>query len=161
MKTVIVYYSLEGNTDYAAKKIAEITGSDLLRINAKKTYPSKGFSKFIWGGKSAVMGEKPELEMYDVDLTKYDMFVLGFPVWASKFTPPLRTFIEENKEMLREKPVAAFACQSGRGAEKAFVALKKCIGIKDFAAEAVFIDPKAVQSEETDKKIRAFAEEIM
>ena len=30
MKTLIVYYSLEGNTDYAAKKIAERTGADLI-----------------------------------------------------------------------------------------------------------------------------------
>ncbi|MGN0705395.1 MAG: hypothetical protein ACI4KK_02190 [Lentihominibacter sp.] len=29
MKTLIVYYSLEGNTDYAAGKIREITGGEL------------------------------------------------------------------------------------------------------------------------------------
>ena len=93
MKTLIVYYSLEGNTDYAAGKISEITGGELLRLVPKKAYPSKGFSKFIWGGKSAVMGEKPELEPYNVDLESYDLVVLGFPVWASNVTPPILSLI--------------------------------------------------------------------
>ena len=26
-----------------------------------KAYPTKGFRKFLWGGKSAVMAEKPKL----------------------------------------------------------------------------------------------------
>ena len=32
MKTLIVYYSHEGNTDFVAKKIAEKTGADLLKL---------------------------------------------------------------------------------------------------------------------------------
>ena len=61
MKTLIVYYTLEGNTHYTAKKIASAIGADVLRIKPVKTYPKKGFRKFFWGGKSAVMAETPEL----------------------------------------------------------------------------------------------------
>lgn len=160
MRTLIVYYSLEGNTDYAARKIGEVTGGDLLRLETKKAYPSKGFSKFIWGGKSAMMGEKPALEPYDADLESYDKIVLGFPVWASTVTPPIRTFVEENREALRTKAIAAFACQSGNGGEKALNKLKKLIGIGELAAEAIFIDPKMQQNEETDRKIEEFAGRI-
>ena len=38
MKTLIVYYSLEGNTDYAAGKIREITGGELLRLVPKQQH---------------------------------------------------------------------------------------------------------------------------
>ena len=55
MKTLIVYYTLEGNTHYAAKKIASLLDADVLRVKPVKTYPRKGFRKFLWGGKSAVM----------------------------------------------------------------------------------------------------------
>ncbi|MDD4200529.1 MAG: flavodoxin [Eubacteriales bacterium] len=157
MNILIVYFSLEGNTDYAAGKIAEAVGGDTLRLFTKKAYIDQGFSRFVWGGKSAVMAEKPELEPYDVDLGAYEMIVLGFPVWAFTFAPPLRTFIEENRNILNKKPLAAFACQSGMGAERSFAELKKCIGIADFVAEAVFIDPKAKQKEDTDKKIETFS----
>ena len=120
MESLIVYYSLEGNTQYAAERIAEKTGADLLRLVPKKAYKDKGFAKFFWGGKSAVMAEKPPLQPYNTDLTQYDHFIFGFPVWAGNVTPPLRTFILENADLLKEKKISAFACQSGAGAEKAF-----------------------------------------
>ena len=130
MKTLVVYYSLEGNTEYVAEKIREATGADLLRLVPKKAYHDKGFAKFLWGGKSAVMAEKPELEAYDVDLTGYERIIFGFPVWASNFTPPLRTFIENNADGLKGKRFSAYACQSGSGAKKALGKLAKCIGIE-------------------------------
>ena len=103
MKTLIVYYSLEGNTEYAAGQIAAILGADTLRIEPAKAYPATGFAKFFWGGKSAVMAETPELKPYVFHADDYDRIVFGFPVWASNFAPPIRTFIEDNKEELEEK----------------------------------------------------------
>ena len=52
---IVVYYSLEGNTAYAAEKIAAALGAKTLRLQPKKAYPDSGFRKFFWGGKSAVM----------------------------------------------------------------------------------------------------------
>ena len=160
MKTLIVYYSLEGNTEYAASRIADATGADTLKLIPKKAYKSKGLAKFLWGGKSAMMAEKPELEPYDIDLSEYGRIVFGFPVWASNFTPPLRTFIEENKAQISGKDLAAFACQSGSGAEKAFTKLKKELGIDEFEVEAVFIDPKSKQADSTDFAIDMFSREL-
>ena len=45
MKTAIVYYSMSGNCEFAAKKIADITGADLIRIEPEKAYPDSGFKK--------------------------------------------------------------------------------------------------------------------
>ena len=154
MKTLIVYYTLEGNTHYAAKKIASLLDADMLRIKPVKTYPRKGFRKFLWGGKSAVMAETPELEPYTFDASAYDRIVFGFPVWAGNVTPPLRTFIKEND--LSGKRFAAFACQSGAGAEKAFEKLKTALGIRELDAELVLIDPKTKPDEINEKKISGF-----
>jgi hypothetical protein len=41
MKTLIVYYSMEGNTEYAAEKIASELGVETLRIEPLKAYPTK------------------------------------------------------------------------------------------------------------------------
>ena len=154
MKTLIVYYTLEGNTHYAAKKIASLLDADVLRVKPVKTYPRKGFRKFLWGGKSAVMAETPELEPYTFDASAYDRIVFGFPVWAGNVTPPLRTFIKEND--LSGKRFAAFACQSGAGAEKAFEKLKTALGIRELDAELVLIDPKAKPDPINEKKISGF-----
>ncbi len=77
MRSLIVYYSLEGNTEYAVNRIKEKTGFDELRLVPKKAYKDKGFSKFVWGGKSALMGEKPKLENYEVDLASYDRIIFS------------------------------------------------------------------------------------
>ena len=154
MKTLIVYYTLEGNTHYAAKKIASLLDADMLRIKPVKTYPRKGFRKFLWGGKSAVMAETPELEPYTFDASAYDRIVFGFPVWAGNVTPPLRTFIKEND--LSGKRFAAFACQSGAGAEKAFEKLKTALGIRELDAELVLVDPKTKPDPINEKKISGF-----
>ena len=158
MKTIVVYYSLEGNTDYAAKEIAARLGADLLRVEPDKAYPTSGFRKFFWGGKSAVMGETPALLPYSFDGQAYDRVILGFPVWAGNVAPPVRSFVREND--LRGKRVAAFACQSGSGAEKAFGKLKKQLGAEALEAELVLIDPKDRPDARNDERLRAFCERL-
>ena len=107
-----------------------------------------------------MMAEKPELEPYEVDLDKYDRVIFGFPVWASTYVPPLRTFITDQAEALKGKRVVAFACQTANGAEKAFEKLAKSLGIGNFETTAVFLDPKLKPSNETDVQIAEFAEKL-
>ncbi len=163
MKTAIVYYSMSGNTKYAADKIAaEIKSSsevDVIRIEPETAYPDKGAKKFFWGGKSAVMGEKPALQPYEFDIEKYDRIIFGTPVWASTFAPPLRTFISENQNV-KEKKIAVFACFSGGGAQKAIDKLKKFIGVEKLEAKLVLIDPKDRAKEEDDAKIAEFCSDV-
>lgn len=159
-KIAVVYYSMSGNTEYVAKHISENMDVDLIKIVPKKAYRDKGFTKFIWGGKSAVMGEKPALENYEFDDTKYDCVIIGTPVWASTFVPPIRTFVNDNKDKLIDKKIAVFISYSGGGAEKAIEKLKEYIGIDDFEAELILIDPKDKESEENIKKIKEFCDQI-
>lgn len=158
MRTLIVYYSLGGNTEYAADIIASRLGADTLRLEPEKAYPDRGFRKFFWGGKSAVMAETPQLKPYAFDAAGYDRVILGFPVWAGNVTPPIRTFVRDND--LKGKRVAAFACQSGAGAEKAFGRLKAALGVDELEAELILIDPKSKPGAENDRKIGAFCDKL-
>lgn len=156
MKTAIVYYSMNGNTAMVAKKLAEGINADLIEIRPEKSYPNKGFKKFLWGGKSAVMAETPALVPYSFPAGEYDQIVFGFPVWAGNVTPPIRTFVQENKDVLKEKRIAAFACQSGSGGEKAFNKLLECLGQERLAATLILNDPKDRPKPDTDQKIEEF-----
>ena len=159
MKTAVVYFSLTGNTDFAAIQIADQLHADLIRLLPEKTYPDSGFRKFFWGGKSAFMKEAPALENRPFQLKNYDCVILGTPVWAGTFAPPLRTLIRENAGQWVEKRVAAFVC-SGGGEGKTLNKLKTELGIPAFAATLSLIDPKARPSQENEKKIAAFCGEI-
>ena len=160
MKTVIIYYSLEGNTGYAADRIARILDADMIRLTPKKAYRDKGFLKFFLGGKSSVMKESPALMDSRADISQYDTVIFGSPVWAANFAPPLRTFISENRDALKGKVIAAFVCESGSGGEKALARLKELLGTDAFISEAVFIDPLSRRSEKTDEIIDGFAARI-
>jgi len=105
-----------------------------------------------------VMAEKPELQPYDFNAYAYDRIIFGFPVWAGNVTPPIRTFVKENA--LQGKQIAAFACQSGSGAEKAFGKLKAALGISTLESELVLIDPKDKPNAENEQKINAFCERL-
>jgi flavodoxin len=160
MKKAIVYYSMSGNTEYVAKYIADRIDVDLIKIVPKKEYPSKGMIKFLWGGKSAIMGDTPALEEYSFDSNKYEYIVFGSPVWASCFTPPIRSFIKENKEGLKGKKFAAFICNMGGGADKALDKLRNYLEVSELSAELVLIEPKNNNSEENIKKIEEFVDKI-
>lgn len=159
MKTAIVYYSMSGNTKYVAEKIAEKIEADIIRIEPVKAYPDTGARKFIWGGKSAVMGETPALQPYEFHAGEYDRIILGTPVWASNFAPPIRTFIKENPDIRGEK-LAAFFCFSGGGADKAMEKMKHYIHIKEFEAERILVDPKEHLKAEDNQKIESFCQSL-
>ena len=160
MKNVIVYYSMSGNTEYVAAKVADKLGAELIWLEPEKDYPDKGLKKFLWGGKSAVMGEQPKLKPYEFDAGQYDRIIFGFPVWASSFAPPIRTFIAENKKSLLGRQFAAFTCFAGSGAQKALDKLKKYLGVTELDAELILVDPKDKPSQENAAKLQEFIEKL-
>ncbi|MBQ9010076.1 MAG: flavodoxin [Clostridia bacterium] len=157
MKALVVYYSMGGNTEYAARRVARQLDADLLRLEPEKEYPSSGFRKFFWGGKSAVMAETPKLKPYRLDADRYDTIIFGFPVWAGNITPPIRTFLRDNR--LNAGRYAAYACQSGSGAEKAFGKLKDCLG-HPLSETLILIDPKDKPDPAKDRQIDAFCQAL-
>lgn len=161
MKTAVVYYSMSGNCDYTAKKIAGMLNADLIRLEPEKAYPDSGFKKFFWGGKAAMMGETPKLKPYAFDPDAYDQIIFGFPVWAANPTPPIRSFIKENSEIIRGKKFAAFACQSGSGAEKALAKLKSMLNIDTLKAELILIDPGEKPGPDKEKSIADFCAKLV
>ena len=160
MKLAIVYYSQSGNADFVANEIAKQVEADLIRIEPSKTYPDKGFKKFFWGGKSAVMGESPALVPYKFDATKYDTVLLGYPVWASTFAPPIRSFVEQNKAALQGKKVIAFASSSGGNADKSFQKLAALLKSDSLFPTLSIVDPLAKPSDDKLAQIECFCAQI-
>ena len=151
---------MSGNVKSVAESLKEKLDADLIEIKPVKAFPDSGFKKFFWGGKSAVMGEKPALEPYSFNAEEYDTVIIGSPVWASSFAPPIRTFLNDNKDMLVAKKLAAFFCQSGNGADKAEKKMCALLGIDSLSASLVLIDPLVKPTDENEAKINSFAESI-
>lgn len=94
MKTLVVYYSYEGNTELIAKAISDTFKFDCISIKPVKEMKSKGFTKYVWGGGQVVMKIVPKIEPINVNLDDYDFIIIGSPIWAGTYAPPIRSFIE-------------------------------------------------------------------
>ena len=158
MNVAVVYFSLEGNTKYVAEKIASELNADLIPLIPVKEYPTGKVSKYFWGGKSTTFREKPKLETYQFDHQKYDLIVLGTPIWAGTFAPPLRTFVRDNQ--MTGKNVALFASCSGGSTDKCFADLTKEIAGCSVISTLRLVDPVKNARLETDEKIADFCKRL-
>ncbi|MBR4430893.1 MAG: flavodoxin [Clostridiales bacterium] len=158
MKIAIVYYSMHGNVRYVAEKVAKETGADLIELIPKKAYPDKGMRQFIWGGSAVTFKKKPDLEPYAFNASDYDLVIIGTPVWASNFVPPLRTFLEDND--LTGKKIAVIATSAGGNSVKCIEAVKEAVKTDSLVAVLSLLEPKNQPSEEKEKQISEFIETI-
>lgn len=158
MKAIVVCFSLEGNTEYVADKIAGFMKADILRLEPEKDYPKGKVSKYIWGGKSVVFGEKPKLASYHFNAEQYDLIIIGTPVWAGSFVPPIKTFLSEN--VLSNKKIALYACSSGGDATKCFQNLQQELTNSEIIATLSLKAPKVKQMEDNTQKIKEFCDTL-
>jgi flavodoxin len=158
MKAIVVYYSLEGNTELIAKLIAQNIEATIIKLKPEKEIAKEGFKKFFWGGKSVFFKEKPKLLNGKFDLGQYDTIIIGTPIWASSFAPPINTFLAENT--IVNKNIFLFGCHSGGGAEKCFVKLKDILKDNKLKRTADFNDPIEKDVQEVMNKVHSFCEAI-
>lgn len=111
MKSLIVYYSYEGNCEEISKAIKEVTDADVVCLKPKKEKKTKSLFRFVWGGMQVYMAKTPEIEKVDIDFSNYDLIFIGTPCWFGTFAPPLNTFFKEYK--FENKQVAIFTCNGG------------------------------------------------
>lgn len=137
MKKIVVYYSLEGNTRFIAEKMAQSLGADILELKPEKEIDAASSMRFLWGGGQVVMKETPKLKEYKIDLANYDLVALGTPVWAFNFTPPIRTFLRENK--ISGKKMILF-CTHGGAMGKTFANLSNALPGNEILGEAEFLN---------------------
>jgi flavodoxin len=148
-KTLIVYYSLTGNTKFIAEAIKEEIQAEILAIKPKKELDPESSSKFFWGGFQSTMKKKPNLEPFDINPLDYDFIIIGTPVWAWNFSPPIRSFIKNYD--LQGKKVALWSCSKG-GTEKALNQLEENLKNTNIVGRLSLIEPLNKDSEEAKQK---------
>ncbi|MDF2888980.1 MAG: flavodoxin [Lacrimispora sp.] len=140
MSTLVVYFTFEGSTKLIAEKIGETLKADVIELKTSKTYPTGGIGKYFWGGKSVIFGDKPTLTNESINVSHYDTIIIGTPVWAGSFAPPVRSFVNDYK--IVNKNIAMFASHGGGGAVKCFEKLKEALPDNKFIGDIAFVEPK-------------------
>ena len=158
MKTVVIYYSYEGNSALIAGIIKDAIKTDVFEIKTADSKKRGGFAKYAWGGAQAVLNKKPALQPLSVDVNGYDLVILGTPVWAGSPAPALVSFLDKTK--ISGKKIAIFCCNGG-GKGNVFGKLKALLPGNTFVGEIDFINPaKQGNTSEIKQKTEQWLKEI-
>lgn len=158
MKTLIVYYSYEGNCRFIAGQLKAALDADVLELETLDSKKRKGFAKYFWGGKQVFSQAEPELKPFSVDVNAYDLIILGCPVWAASPAPALCGFI--SKAGIRDKRVALFVCHGG-GKGDVFGKLRKRLAGNTFAGEKDFRNPLRGDQDGIAAAVREWAKTLI
>ena len=163
MKTIIVYYSLDGNTAAAAEALAKRIDADLCEIQPVKPIISAGkptFRTLMQGGGQVTFGLCPKIKEFSLDLPDYDRIILGTPVWAGKCASFVLTFAKKyaKSHHLTEKVTAVFTLSGSGDNSKCVSQLQKLL--PDIKNSVSLADRSRSLSAENEKKLAAFAEQI-
>jgi len=148
MKTVIIYYSLTGFTASIAKAMAKVMKADTIELKTKDDIKKdSNFKAFIKGGSQVFLKKKPALQEFQFNPDDYDLIIIGTPVWAWSFAPPLRSFFTDHH--ITGKKVAVYATHQG-GPGKTLKNMTNELSDANVVAERDFINEK-------DKHARALS----
>lgn len=152
MKIIVVFYSRTGTTRKAGLEIAKSLGCDSEEI--VDTANRKGILGYLKSGMDSTRKRLTKLRPMQNDVSRYDLVVIGTPIWAWNISSPVRTFITENKG--RIKKVAFFCTMGSSGAEKAFREMESILGKKP--ASTLALTTKEVMAGDISKKIAGFTQ---
>ena len=159
MKTLVVYYSLTGNTKLIAETISKELSADIESIKPEKPVNQKGFKKYLIAGKQALLKEKPAIEPLIINPDDYDIIIIGSPVWAGTFASYIKTFL--SKYIFADKKIAVFCCHGGGGNGKLFKNIKKELKACQFIGEIEFKDPLKKRTDLAITKAKEWCIEIL
>ena len=93
-KTLILYYSLTGNTRAGCEALQKELDATILEIKDLRKRSGKwGFFKTAFG---SLFGRHTKIEPEKIDFTGYQNIILGSPIWTGKLSMAIRTVIDRN-----------------------------------------------------------------
>lgn len=150
-KTLVVCYSLTGNTRRVGQALARESGAAYSEILDAR--PRRG----AWGQfrsmAEAMLGLHPAIRYHGPDPDAYDRVLIGTPVWAGRPASPVRTWLRDHGAHCDRYGV--FCTYASQGGEAAAAA---CSKILRRPPEHVLLFPEAdIRGGAYLGRVRAFA----
>ena len=155
LKSLVVYYSRTGNARFAAETIAAEIGADIEEVIDQKK--RNGPLGFLTGGSDARRGKETEISPTVKSPAEYDLIIVGTPVWASRPSPAIATYLKKNN--LSGKKVAFFFTRGGKK-PTALDETKTLIPNSEFIGQLSLINP-ILTKDESEKQIRDWCKTLI
>jgi flavodoxin len=154
MSVCIVYHSETGNTKKVAEYVAKATGATLIPVR-----DSAGYNKitmYLLGIPRARAGDKATIEPQKIDVSAFDLVVVGSPVWAWKPTPGANAAIAALSGCEGKKGIV-FATSGGMPKETLTI-MEQALAKRGLKVEGAFHFSKKELGNE--KKLKEFVDAI-
>jgi len=116
-----------------------------------------GICGFLIGGRDALMRKETKINEIKKDPSKYDLIIVGSPLWAGNMAPAIRTYLNKYKADI--KSVAFFATSGSSNQEKIFEEAKNLLD-KEFISLMGICTKELKDDSVFDAKIASFTENI-
>ena len=112
---------------------------------------------FLTGGSDARRGKETEISPTVKSPAEYDLIIVGTPVWASRPSPAIATYLKKNN--LSGKKVAFFFTRGGKK-PTALDETKTLIPNSEFIGQLSLINP-ILTKDESEKQIRDWCKTLI
>lgn len=106
MKVLVLYTTIDGNTEAVANAIAERTGADVSKIVRSSRVRGYGLIDKIRCWFEVTFKRRPGIFPFKWDPRDYDLIFIGSPVWFNNYNPVYNTLFEVIK--IYDRKVALF-----------------------------------------------------
>lgn len=110
-KTLVIFYSQSGVTRRIAEMLQSRTQADMYEIETIRTYPTQQPAIYDEPKKELETGQLPALKRELPDMSAYDLFLVGGPVWWYTVSTPVMRFLQLAD--FKGKKTAAFCTHMG------------------------------------------------
>jgi flavodoxin len=95
MRILITYYSFSGNTRRVAQALERFFREKGNEVHLQRLTPVEESKKFLVQAKQAFLKKEVDLKPgLEVDVSGYDLVVIGSPVWAFSPVPAVRRYLK-------------------------------------------------------------------
>jgi menaquinone-dependent protoporphyrinogen IX oxidase len=150
MKTLVAYYSRTGYTRRVADLLAARLGGTPYPITESRS--RLGLLGYSRSAVEASLGLDASIVAPSVDPARFDLVLIGTPVWAWHLSSPVRAFAKGQAGSIRR--CAFFCTMGGAGAERAFADLERCLGQAPLATLA--LTDREIDRERYGSRIESF-----
>ena len=113
-KTLVVYFSRSGNTEYVAQEIAKATGADIFKVEPTDDRYDADYDTVVdLAKREQQQGARPEFQGQVENMAQYDTVYIGTPNWWADMPMIMYSFLD--KYDLSGKKIAPFVTNEGSG----------------------------------------------
>ena len=155
-KTLVAYFSATGTTEKVAQNLAEVTQSDLFKINPETPYTDADLDWKDENSRSTIeMNDKtsrPAIAGKIDNMADYKVIYLGFPIWWYVAPTIINTFLESYD--LSGKTIVLFATSGSSGFGKTAESLQHS------ASKAKIIEGRVLNGNPSKEKIGEWVDSL-